>query len=468
MRRVLSLCILGALSWTALSWAAEIEQTTTGSYSPAIIGNNNQVTFGDIDPRALKRLNDDLDAKDLQLQQKLQEAEEWARKFREVNQQLIDARHALMAKGEDTTLVQAAQNLLNEGKLEDAGKIVDQLLVKDETNVDRAARDNFNRASIYALQFRMIEALPFYAEAYRYRSDNKSYYLGYFSSLLQEKQYETAETITKYQVIHIGKLTAQNPAARPDLADTLNNLGFIYNNMHRFSEAEGVLKKAAAIQRELAVQSPAAYRPQLSFILNNLSITYRHTHRFDEAEGVLKEAMAIKRELAVQNPAAYGPHLANTLDNLGSVYRDMHRFDEAESALKEAVAIQRELAVQNPAAAAAYRPRLAGTLVKLGNFYRHTHRFDEAESALKEAVAIQRELVAQNSGAYRPYLSFTLDNLGNFYRDMRRFDEAESALKEAVAIQHELVAQNPAAYGRYLSFTLDSLRNVYHDMDRSP
>jgi hypothetical protein len=51
-----------------------------------------------------KRLNDELDAKDLQLRQKIQEAEEWAGKYREVNQQLTDARHALVAKGEDTTL----------------------------------------------------------------------------------------------------------------------------------------------------------------------------------------------------------------------------------------------------------------------------------------------------------------------------------------------------------------------------
>jgi hypothetical protein len=44
-----------------------------------------------------------------------------------------------------------------------------------------------------------------------------------------------------------------------------------------------------------------------------------------------RRAAGIERELAVQNPAAYRPDLAMTLDNLGILY-DTHRFAEAEAA----------------------------------------------------------------------------------------------------------------------------------------
>ena len=67
-------------------------------------------------------------------------------------------------------------------------------------------------------------------------------------------------------------LAAQNPTAyRPDLAGTLNNLGNVYDDTHRFAEAEAAFKEAAGIRRELAAQNPAAYRPDLATTLNNLA-----------------------------------------------------------------------------------------------------------------------------------------------------------------------------------------------------
>ena len=49
-------------------------------------------------------------------------------------------------------------------------------------------------------------------------------------------------------------LGAQNPAAyRPDLAETLNNLGLLFGSTNRSADAEAALKEAADIRRELVV-----------------------------------------------------------------------------------------------------------------------------------------------------------------------------------------------------------------------
>ena len=61
--------------------------------------------------------------------------------------------------------MQTAQDLLHEGKLEDARKIYDRLIASDERNVDRAAQDYFDRATILSLQFRMADAMQDYAKA---------------------------------------------------------------------------------------------------------------------------------------------------------------------------------------------------------------------------------------------------------------------------------------------------------------
>jgi tetratricopeptide (TPR) repeat protein len=402
--------------------AAETQQTTTGANSPAIVGNDNKVTFNDIDARAVKRLNDLLDEKDLTIAQKVAEAEEWARKYRELGTQFT-ARS--QAKGDDATQIKAAQDLLHEGKLEDAGKIYDQLLSHDESNIDRAAL-HFSRAQIYALQFRPLDALPHYAKAYQYRPDRVEYAAEYARILANQNEYKKAESVLDGLLPQVRDLAVRNPAAyRQSLAETLNIFASIYVHTKRIDDAESALKEAVAIQRDLAAQSPAAHRPALAITVASLGIVYELADRVGDAESAFKEALAIYRDLVAQNPA-YRPYLGVTFAALGTMYVGTGRMGEGESALKEAVAIGRDLAAQNPAA---YRSNLAPMLGALGIVYGLAQRFGEAESALKEDVAIQREVAARNP-AGRPELAQDLTNLARVYSSTHRFGEAESALEE--------------------------------------
>ena len=101
----------------------------------------------------------------------------------------------------------------------------------------------------------------------------------------------------------------------------LNNLGNLYEDTHRFAEAEAVFKEAVVIGRQLAAQNPAAYRPVLATTLNNMGVLYRAMQRFADAEAAFEEAVGIRRELAAQNPAADRPDLATTLNNLVPLHR---------------------------------------------------------------------------------------------------------------------------------------------------
>ena len=104
----LALCgLMGGIS----ALAADTQQTTTGPNSPAILGDNNNITYNDIDARALKRLNDQLDERDLTIAQKIAEANEWARKYRELDQQLTEARSQTAARGDDETSHQGGSGL---------------------------------------------------------------------------------------------------------------------------------------------------------------------------------------------------------------------------------------------------------------------------------------------------------------------------------------------------------------------
>jgi tetratricopeptide (TPR) repeat protein len=189
-------CLLAVLAWSGIAIPAEVTQATGGPCSPAINGSNNTIqnlNCSGVDPRATKWLLDELDRKNLDLDKKIAEANEWARKYNVLNTQLTEARRQLAAKGEDATLVQAAQDLLHQGKLEEARKIYDRLIASDEANVNRAAQDHFGRATIFALQFHMIEALPDYAEAYQLRPKNPQYASEYARAAYIEGQHAEAE-----------------------------------------------------------------------------------------------------------------------------------------------------------------------------------------------------------------------------------------------------------------------------------
>jgi len=100
-RRTVGLLIL--LSGATPAAAANVEQTTgSGSWcSPTQNGNNNTVICYGVDPRAMTRLNDDLDRMGLSLKQKTAEADEWARKYNILNDQFEVTKKQLAATGED-------------------------------------------------------------------------------------------------------------------------------------------------------------------------------------------------------------------------------------------------------------------------------------------------------------------------------------------------------------------------------
>ena len=103
-----------------------------------------------VDSKAQARLNKLLDLQELELSEKIKEANEWAQKYRELSARLE-------SQDDQDILTRTAKELLHEGRLEEAGAIIDRALVRDEQNVDQAAQDHFNRAEIYMLEFRPCE-----------------------------------------------------------------------------------------------------------------------------------------------------------------------------------------------------------------------------------------------------------------------------------------------------------------------
>ncbi len=81
-------------------------------------------------------------------------------------------------------------------------------------------------------------------------------------------------------------------AAHPDVASSLNLLGWIRHERGASREAEPLLLEAARLRRA----GGGRLRRDLSRTLNDLGVTYNAVRRYGDAESVLREALAIRRE----------------------------------------------------------------------------------------------------------------------------------------------------------------------------
>ena len=353
----------------------------------------------------------------------------------------------------DTNVLQALQRL----DLDQASRLLDELIAAQEGKGTASAGYYYLRAQIYLLQFQPQSAVPLLEKARQMQPDNKEFSFANAKALQEQNSQGSAESLYTSLLDQYRALAKDNPAVYlPSVAATLNNLGMLYSESKRTSEAEKAYREAVEIRRGQAKDKPA----DLALSLNNLANLYRENQRLDEAEKAYREALEIRRSLARDEPAVYQRSVAATLINLGNIYRGGKRHGEAEKAYREALDTTRSLARDNPNA---FRPDMAATLSNLGNLYSETKRPAEAEKALSEARDLQRELARSDPATYEPSLAMTQHNLGNAYSDAKRIDEAEKAYREALDIRTALAKDNPATYQPQVAMTLNNMAVMYRD-----
>jgi CHAT domain-containing protein len=227
-------------------------------------------------------------------------------------------------------------------------------------------------------------------------------------------------------------------AGPPYAAIALVNLATIYETQGKYAEAEGLFKRSLAIfERALG-----ASHPRVATTLNNLALVYEHQDRFADAEGLYKRALAI-REQAL---GASHPDVALPLNNLASVYRVQGKYAEAEALNKRALAIREQ-------ALGASHPNVAQTLHNLASVYRLQGKYAEAEALNKRALAIREQAL----GASHPELAHSLLGLANVYRSQGKRTDAEALLSRALAIYEQAFgASHPE-----VATSLNNLASLY-------
>jgi tetratricopeptide (TPR) repeat protein len=461
---MIAFAILLSITAATTQSNSSIIQNSSGWCSPNIANVIGPVTIKclGVDPRALKRLNEELHRKNLRLTDAIREADDWAGRYKELESRLSET-------GDDEgALSRQAADFLHAGELDKAGSVLDQILEKERQQVDRYAANELNRALIFELQFQTLNALPHLEAAYKHSSGKLEIIAGfeYSKVLLDQNDYHHAEPVLSAILNTANDLMKTEPTIyTPYVAGIMNNLALVYGNTGRLKVAEDTCNKSLSIYRDLVNTSPAAYQSYLAASFKHMAFIYLQTGRLENAENAYKEALKICHDLARVNPDAYQLIEALTLNDLANFYdetkyNDPELIKEAELNYKEALGILLSLAKTNRA----YIFEVANTRNNLAILYSKTRRTANAEDEFKKALAIYDGLPEANLAAYQSYRAETLFNLADLYFTTERREEAEDIYKRCLITFRDLSKGNPDAYKPKLALVLARLGDFYTDI----
>jgi tetratricopeptide (TPR) repeat protein/CHAT domain-containing protein len=286
-----------------------------------------------------------------------------------------------------------------------------------------------------AMLFVLIAMTPAAAERGDLNTILKRFYefnaAGNYPAALEEAQKFEAAVKARFGVDH------------PNYGIALYNLAVVYQSQGKYADAEGLYKRALAIDEKV-------HGPSHSYVattLKRLAGMCEAQAKYVEAEGLLKRALAIReKEFGPDHP-----DVAAILDDLAKVYDRQGKYTEAEGLLKRALAIFEK-------ARGANHPDVAAILNNLANVYRAQGKYAEADGLFRRALTISEKA----HGPSHPYVAATLHSLAIVSLVQGKYTEAERLNKRAIAIKEKALGESHPS----LATTLNNLAVVYRNQGK--
>lgn len=204
-------------------------------------------------------------------------------------------------------------------------------------------------------------------------------------------------------------------------AQTLSNLGLLYQSRGRYTQAKPYNEKA------LALRQGGTNKGMYLVSLNNNAVLKKETGFYTEAEADFISALAISKEI--------NDVLAEALlnNNLAMTYLDMNKLKDAESFMKTSL-LKAEASLKTNS------ENYIKLQINLANIYRFEKKYKESEDLYLKAIAVKEKKL----GAH-PDLAQLKKGLAQLYMEMGNMTEVEKLLLSAYDInKRKLGEKNPA------------------------
>jgi CHAT domain-containing protein/tetratricopeptide (TPR) repeat protein len=235
------------------------------------------------------------------------------------------------------------------------------------------------------------------------------------------------------------------PQGHPDLASSLNWLGFLLESQGEYTKAEPYYREALAMRQALYPKGHS----ELAQSLNNLGMVLKYQGEYAKAEPYFRDALVMNQALYPKNRYPQGhAELATSLNNLGFLLQAQGENAKAEPYYRDALVMRQSLYPKERYPQG--HPKLVLSLTNLGFLLLEQGEYAKAEPYLRDALAMRQLLNPQG----HPELATSLTNLGALLDLQGEYAKAEQYYRDALAMRDSL-------YGK------DRFPQGHHDLARS-
>ena len=317
---------------------------------------------------------------------------------------------ARIDESEVDTLAQRAIELFNQGKLEEAIKLLEQ----------------GNYPEIYDDALKKIKTQ---AEELRQKADS--------AKVLADKDIEEYKKSIQAQVSAYKMSNEWDKAAEllKGLADKLQTQDVIGDyarfsqNQNQFAEAETYYKIYIKKQLLLSKTNPQIYESDLGDSYNNLANLYYVTQRFADSEQMFNSALEIYKRLMGENSFIYGQKLADCLFWFAHLQLKQGKSTEAISPLEQALEFYKKEAEQGKSI------DFYTTIMSwLHQLYGQEKKYSQAYQCFKQNIPLLKTLYQLKNSDYIELLKGILVSQSFFAIFEKQYIEAENYSKEALEV----------------------------------
>ncbi|MCC5942341.1 MAG: serine/threonine protein kinase [Balneolaceae bacterium] len=208
----------------------------------------------------------------------------------------------------------------------------------------------------------------------------------------------------------------------PDIASTLQLLGFLNQNQGNFQKAEELYSEALAIYEEQSSDNPDNAMEAAS-LKSSLGLIFLTNARHEEAAELFQDAVSYIQT----NLGGDHPRIINYLANLGTAHSRMGNTEQAERYLIQSVETAREIMGN-------HHPLTANTLIRYSNFLSDQDEYQQVEQLSREALQIYTDFFDDD----HPFIPTIINNLANSLDNQGKYTEAKELHRVSLARRMEL------------------------------
>jgi tetratricopeptide (TPR) repeat protein len=201
----------------------------------------------------------------------------------------------------------------------------------------------------------------------------------------------------------------------PDLAEAINDLGYLFESSGDYDGAEKCYREAIAMNSILLGEK----HPAIALALNNLAFVIQSKGDLPRAEATYRLALEMERGLLGE----VHPEVANTLNNIAFVQYDRGDTRGALATERESLAVYRKLFPGD-------YPEVAGVMNRIGFWLTQAGQYGEAERDLRAALDMRQRLF----GDTHPDVAGSLTHIAFLQVATHRYAEALSSSRRATQI----------------------------------